>query len=312
MNREEIQEKANIILTHAEFDLEVEGDKLEFKSKWYNLKDEEQIYKFIKLATAIVNSIGLDGYIIFGYDPKEPIGQRFKHTTFKDSNLPDVSHLVKLFARRCSETFHIDCFDLVYEGNHFSLVHIPPIIYKPITIPGYKTFEDGKPFKEEPHRIFVRKGTSNVIATKNDIELMYYDRKNFQSEYEYYIDILNRKYRVQNPFSENKINIHNSYDIEFIIENLGRRNIIVIKSSILVKCVDGIEFKLEGLTKYLNNQTGPVGSYISIVKHGSTEILHLIYSESHAERKITEFKHKSIILEITLSTGISFSKIFEL
>ena len=58
-------------IIQSEEGLEKENLKFDFKKKWYNLKDEGEINEFIKDTSAIANTVGLDGFIIIGFDDAE-------------------------------------------------------------------------------------------------------------------------------------------------------------------------------------------------------------------------------------------------
>src|SRR5690606_23865125 len=74
--------------------------------------------------------------------------------------------------------------DVEIDDNPLSVIHIPPSIDKPHVIRLYQTFEkDGNLKKEEEHKMFVKKGSRAFPASRYDIELMYYDRKNIIPEY---------------------------------------------------------------------------------------------------------------------------------
>jgi hypothetical protein len=159
--------------------------KVEFKYKWYDLKNEHEIMEFLKDVCSMVNAFGPDGYIIIGFDA----GQGFNNSTLKDSKLNDETELIDLVNSRVDRMFHLTNYDVIFEGKSLSVIHIPSSINKPHVIPKYKTWDKKGNERIEEHKIWVRYGKSCRPASRNDIELMIYDRKNIIPEYKLVITI---------------------------------------------------------------------------------------------------------------------------
>lgn len=226
MDKESIEKKIRVLLSHSKEGLEIESPKIDFKLKWYDLTSKPNISEFIKDTTAIANTVGTDGFIIIGFDDK---AKNYEDATFKDCRLKDSSDIPNLIIKNCSNLFDLTTYDLIIDNHKISVIHIPPTLEKPIVILNHKTYKKGNPNpNQEPHRIFVRKNTRTYPATKNDLELIYYDRKNIQPEYQYIIDIMEVK-RIRSHKKEKL----SSINIQFSMENLGKR-FIAIKKAVLV------------------------------------------------------------------------------
>lgn len=216
MNREQIERQVIKYLTDSLNGLEVENPKVDFKRQWYNLTDLESINEFLKDTTAIANTVGLDGFIIIGFDDKN---KTFHNTTFKDSLLSDSSRIPDIIIKRCSNLFDLNTYDIDFNGNYLSVIHIPPTLEKPIFITNY---QKKKTDTGIPHRVFIRKNSTVREASKYDIEMMFYDRKNIQPEYD--IELQLAEIKLATPMQSNG---SFSLYIKFHYENLGRKSISV-------------------------------------------------------------------------------------
>ncbi len=162
--------------------------KVEFKFKWYDLKKEPEIMEFLKDVCSMVNAFGPDGYLIIGFDAK--LG--FNKSTIKDANIRDETEMIDLISSRVDRMFHLTVYDVIFEGHSLSVIHIPPSIDKPHVIPKYKTWDKKGNERIEEHKIWVRYGKSCRTASRNDLELMIYDRKNIFPEYKLIITLLKK------------------------------------------------------------------------------------------------------------------------
>lgn len=181
MTREEVIKLAENYIAQARNGLDIENPKVDFKACWYNLNTSPGINEFIKDTSAMANTFGLDGLIIIGYDAKTKC---LGNAKFSSSGFKDTSLIPDLIIKKVDRLFDINIYDARVDETDVCIIHIPPSIDKPHVIRLYHTFEkNGKIKKEEHQKIFVRRITSTIPAGKNDLELMYYDRKNFIPEY---------------------------------------------------------------------------------------------------------------------------------
>lgn len=167
------------VLNHIQPGASLENPKLDFKAKWYDLKDEEQINEFLKDSSAIANTPGLDGFIVIGYDEKANV---YSPSVFKDCKLKDENELTNLLIKRLDRNFRIANYDIIIDRHPLSVLHIPPSFDKPHVIRNY--IKNGKPTE---HRVFIRHGSTTRVATKYDHDFMAYDRKNNIPEYSVFI-----------------------------------------------------------------------------------------------------------------------------
>jgi predicted HTH transcriptional regulator len=229
--------------------LDKENPKFDFKAKWYDLKLPKDVSEFLKDTTSIVNTFGPDGYIVIGFDDKK---KEFTQATFKNSNLRDSADIINLINGKVDRLFVLNTVDIEVRGNKLSVIHIPPSIDKPHVIKKYFTYEnDGQIKKEEDNKIFVRKSSRVFAASKYDIDLMYYDRKNIQPEYELHTN-LPLKATVFNIDPDNHLTLTSNLSIE----NSGRRPVAIIGFALNVhlgppNSIERIEM-ISGL-KYVGN-----------------------------------------------------------
>lgn len=217
-------EHLNIIKSYIEQALSgfsKENPKFDFKRDWYNLNSKKGINEFLKDTTAIANTFGPEGFLVIGFDDKT---KKFHDTTFSKSGLKDPNELNGLINKRVDRLFDINVEDFEFEGHSLSVINIPPSIDKPHVIKNYQTFKKDDSIKtNEEHVIFVRKNTSSSRATKYDLELMYYDRKNIIPEYRINLYC----YETDSSF----INDSSSFRFEGLItlENTGSRTISIVE-----------------------------------------------------------------------------------
>lgn len=222
MNRSEIISQVTSYINQSMAGLEIENSKFDFKRKWYDLKTEPGISEFIKDSSAIANTFGPDGFIVIGYDEK--VKQLFP-SKFSDSGFNDVSDITNLINKKMDRLFHVDIYEELLDETPISIIHIPPSFDKPHIIKCHKTFPQGN-LKEEIQRIFVRNGTTAKIASKSDIELMYWDRKNVVPDYLLYCHLDRASINI-GLSSSGGIVTTNYLSCNISIENAGRRSIAI-------------------------------------------------------------------------------------
>lgn len=208
--------------------LDKENPKFDFKAIWYDLKSPKGISEFLKDTTSIVNTFGPDGFIVIGFDDKK---KEFTQATFKDSKLRDPADIINLINGKVDRLFILNTLDIQVKGNNLSVIHIPASIDKPHVIKKYITYEnDGQPKKEEENKIWVRKNSRTFAASKYDIDLMYYDRKNITPDYEL---------RASFYWKRSVININHDdklqFDIYLTIENTGRRSVAIAQMAMTLE-----------------------------------------------------------------------------
>lgn len=222
MTREEVKQTVWKYLQQSLAKQEIEHAKFEVKTTWYKLKQKKDISEFIKDTSAMANTFGPDGFIVIGYNHSE---RKFTPARFSDCGLKDVTDLRSLVNKRVEQIFDFELYDVDIEGKLISIIHIPPSLTKPHVIKNYQTFNNEDIFKrEEQHRIFVRKTGGVAIATKYDIDLMYYDQKNITPDYRVIITVSNVGLNI-NPIYSGSPRLCQGIEarIPLTIENVGKR-----------------------------------------------------------------------------------------
>ena len=260
MNLPEIEKYIRQVIRQSLDNQEIENPKIDCKSKWYDLKSGSGIAEFVKDSSSIANTVGLDGFIIIGFNDKI---KAFTNVNFQQSGLKDSSDLYYILLKHIDSAFEVNFYPIQYEGYYLNVLHIPPSLQKPHVIKLHQSYKNNELRKEELHRIFVRKNTATREASKYDIDLMYYDRKNIEPEHEIYVSIdLNSLKMELKPPSEIDGKYLNSA-IEAVtyltFENIGRRTIQLkgLEFDLMLNDNDHefIHFRSTGLVNILDQRT---------------------------------------------------------
>lgn len=253
----------------------------------------------------------MDGFIIIGYDTKT---KSHHSTSFKESRLKDSAHLNDIINKKIDRLFDLAVYDFAIDGNGVSVIHIPPSVDKPHVIRSYQVIDKNGNTREEHHKIFVRKGTSTYPASKYDIELMFYDRKNLVPDYKvlcsFPVTTLNLS--VSSHYSDGKQVVSAvKASMNLILENLGRRPIAVIGAEVSFSMYPDPSFfeKISYTTKSIAENSEIIVQPNQIV--GVTISLESDYGQygfSAAEGLINQLneRKRQIIpspIELILSTG---------
>jgi hypothetical protein len=223
MNQDQIIRIIEPIIQQSLGGQEIENLKVDCKSKWWDLKDVLGKSEFLKDVCAIVNTFGLDGFIIIGYNDKT---KAFNSSQFSDCNLKDSADIRNIIIKQVDTVFDLNTFDITIDGNKLSIIHIPPSVDKPHVLKVY-TRNDKNGVKEEYNKIFIRKNSSNHIANKNDIDIMYYDRKNIVPEYKVLVSVKGDSLKIR---SSRQAGIVTDMDLNPVLtfENQGSRPMAII------------------------------------------------------------------------------------
>jgi hypothetical protein len=205
-------------------DAEKERPKVEFKLRWPDLKSKPGISEFLKDTSAIANTVGLDGFLIFGYDPKTG---KYDEVSFTDSKLKDQNEIRGLLTKGLSEPFDMELYTIYINGKNLDVLHIPPSVNKPHLIKQHRTYDkEGIQKTVEDNRILVRKNGGIYPAAKYDIDFMYYDRKNITPEYEAFVSVnLSKSIFEFQSVSSGGEGI--TIVVPLTVENTGRRPFII-------------------------------------------------------------------------------------
>lgn len=260
---EELRQLVNDLYLKAKEGLKPEGIKIELKGSWYNLSKNEKDYKinlskFLKAITGLANTYGLTGYLIIGLNENDGT---IIDSPFVKSGLRDKTDLYGLIVKHVDKPIRYDNHEIVtdIDGTRktVTVIVIPPSSDKPHVIGNYFTKDS-----EIQNFIPVKKDTGTFPASRTDIDLMYYDNNNIIPEYgiEAYsfkgsqIDI------IPGPVSA-------SIEMPLIIDNYGRKAMIITKADLIITEADGRE-----LNEELKMQLGAYSldahkSKVEITKH---------------------------------------------
>ena len=228
MNQQQVDEVIHRELLKATNGASVENPKLDFKRSWYKLDDADGIGEFLCDTSAIANTVGLDGFIVIGYDEKN---NKFYPAPFSSTGLADNSQMSNLIAKHVEPLYTVNVFAVEFQGNYLSVLHIPPSLNKPHVIRSYK-----KKGKDDEQRIYVRKNSVNHKANRYDIEMMYYDRKNIFPEFE--VKGSFDKYQFQILKEALFTEVQYKMKVPLVLENTGRRPLSIIRLVITFEVED--------------------------------------------------------------------------
>jgi len=154
----------------------VEKKKLELKSEWYNLKDNDQKMNFCRDVSAIANTIGLDGYLIIGIN--ENNGE-ITNSPIKESGLKDKSEILGLLGKYITPEPDFEIEEVEVEGSNgkilLSVIKIPNTKNKPHVVGKYRNYENYIP---------IRKDGSTSPANRRQLDEMYAERGYIELEYD--------------------------------------------------------------------------------------------------------------------------------
>ncbi len=89
---------------------------------------------FLKDACAIANTVGLDGYIVIGFDEKT---KELTNVKFDNSGLRDSNEINGIISRNVDPFLQINTFDMIFGKLSLSILHIPVSLEKPHVIRNY-------------------------------------------------------------------------------------------------------------------------------------------------------------------------------
>ena len=218
MTEAEIQQIVEQQIERARSGRQAENNKFDFKREWYDLSTKGRgYYEFLKDTSAIANTFGPDGLLVIGYDEQ---ADTFVNSPVTASGLSDSLKVVGVIVRNVVEAFDINIYEIEYEGHLLTAIHIPPSLNKPHMIKEFKRWDRQGKVRSEEQRIFVRKDSGTQYASKHDLELMYYDRKNILLEYEVAVHCWGLEVE------------RGQLILSFSIENTGRRPISISRFDI--------------------------------------------------------------------------------
>ncbi|MEZ4777701.1 MAG: ATP-binding protein [Bacteroidia bacterium] len=220
MDRAQVKARVETYIRRAQNGGTAEDPNFDFKREWMNLTEEKGLYEFLKDTAALVNTLGDDGIIVFGFDDNT---KEFKRAVFSDCGLRDETDLNNKISSMVDRPFPVYLYDEEIDGNPVSIIHIPYSADKPHVVKKYKKIKEQSPKSPELENvIFVRRGTASRIANKFELDQMFFDRMHLLPDYRVFVSRLTIKFCSENPEGV-------KCEIRLSIENAGAR-VIGIKA----------------------------------------------------------------------------------
>lgn len=303
---------------------ENEEPKLDYKFEWHKLKphkkasQEERLIcrkqknKFCKILGGIANTLGGDGFIIFGFDSKRKV---FNNVSFLDSGLNDSNELDKFIYNNFSHHFDVVYYPISCNGHNLDVLYIPPTKEKPYLVTDFYLFDKNtdKAF-HLPNQIFIRNGTSTNNANRREVNNMYRYReseKNTIPEYDVKISVinLNSNPNKSNLNSEGKFHYHGRFSIT--LENTGLRPICIKRICFHSPISEnGLDFHITQGARYNKNDGGFLDGqiYNIVFHHGEMKIISFNVISSYYKSEPVVSENNNWNVEIELTTGKILNK----
>lgn len=215
MDRTQVVSRVKIYIQRAQNDGTAEDPNFDFKREWMKLTEEKGLYEFLKDTAAMVNTLGDDGIIVFGFDDKK---KEFHKAVFSDCGLRDETDLNNKISSMIDRPFPVYLYDEEIDGNPVSIIHIPYSSDKPHVVRKYKKISDkNEKSPELENVVFVRRGTASRIANKFELDQMFFDRMHLLPDYRVFVSRLVRVYNISHYGDIIQ------WSIRISIENAGSR-----------------------------------------------------------------------------------------
>ena len=264
-----------------------ETDIVDFKRTFYN---NDKKYDFIKDLVAFANSnINGDKYIVFGVEDG----------TFKiceEVKITDISNWQQLINEYVDPTIPFEINYEICENKNISYITIkrkntdmPYVIKKDYS-------SNGKTFLRKGE-IYIRKGATNFIASRNDINDIYANKNDISL---YLLDTHNETINLKQFLVFSVILNNNSYDsIDFKKLNCQ----IIINGNIidLDKCI-ATSRKITDKNKYVISSDNPIK-----INHLNSLLLFLNFELDKKTLELLKKENIIYILKLTTNTNFTYS-----
>lgn len=298
MTHEELKQRAFEAIDAVLADKSVENNKIDIKRQWYDLSNPNDEYEYAKDVSAIANTPGNTGMIIFGVDETE---RKLYSSRIGDQKL-DSADLHNKIVKWVERPLNVELIEIDYNDTPISILAIPPTNAKPHFLALPKNVQlKGKPAQA----VYIRKSSKNVLASREDLDLMLWDNRNVIPEYALKATsphvILSRL--TTDPLSGTKL----TGTIAF--ENLGTRP-VAIHDITLQYHHDKMDFEIKYNVHFLHQKVSaklseepaiiPIGHIVSLKtchfhgKHG----MHFLEGILPTKKKMSDFR-----LELSLTSG---------
>lgn len=228
MTESDLQKKIQQLCLRIASGQNPEDNKLEIKSQWYSLKNKENKNdtraqnEFLKDLVALANTTGLDGYLVIGIDSQGEL----KDSPFSSSGLKDQTDLRNLVIKSVDTPvdFTMCEISIPHSGTTIivSVLEVPFSNDRPHVIGRYVTPSGF----EIQNYIPIRKLTGVFAASRNDLELMYFERAHHSLEYALELSSHKPKFFVSSS------NEGLTIEFQLVFHNTGEKTIAIVEAEI--------------------------------------------------------------------------------
>ena len=218
------QEVIDLIVAHDE------NDQVDFKKEYYS---KEKKYDLIKDIVSFANNTKpRDKYIVFGVENSSWIP-----TGVNISSLPDISEINDLLHMYVEPFIDVELGHLDYQGVTIGFIRIPHNeLNRPYVIS--KEYSKNKVTSLRKGEIYIRKGASNFICERNDLDDIYNNKGTLD------IDFHTDEITISNIRITN--NTHLMGQIRFVLQNNTPKTIVFDNISVYICCASNlIEYKTD-------------------------------------------------------------------
>ena len=221
MNEKEI---IDLIVAHDE------NDQVDFKKEYYS---KEKKYDLIKDIVSFANNTKpKDKYIVFGVENSSWIP-----TGVNISSLPDISEINDLLHMYVEPFIDVELGHLDYQGVTIGFIRIPHNeLNRPYVIS--KEYSKNKVTSLRKGEIYIRKGASNFICERNDLDDIYNNRGTLDINF-HTSEITISNIRITN-------NTQLMGQVRFVLQNNTPKTITFDNVSVYIHCGSNlIEHKID-------------------------------------------------------------------
>lgn len=218
------KEVIDLIVAHNE------NDQVDFKEKYYS---KEKKYDLIKDIVSFANNTKpRDKYIIFGVE-----NSSWMPTGISISSLPDISEINDLLHMYVEPFIDVELGHIDYQGVAIGFIKIPHNgLKRPYVIS--KEYNKNKVTSLRKGEIYIRKGASNFICERTDLDDIYNNRGTLEINF-HKPEITISNIRINN-------NIQLMGQVRFVLQNNTPKTIVFDSAGVYIHCGSNlIEHKID-------------------------------------------------------------------
>ena len=229
-------------------DAQAENDQVDFKKEYYS---KEKKYDLIKDIVSFANNTKpKDKYIVFGIE-----NSSWLPTGINPSSLPDISEINDLLHIYVEPFIDVEIGHFDYKGITIGFIRIPHNgLNRPYMIS--KEYSKNKVTSLRKGEIYIRKGASNFICERNDLDDIYFNRGSLNIDF-YTTEIIISNIRITNK----------SYlmgQVRFVLQNNTPKTIVFDDVKVNIHCGSNL---LEHTTEFIDDQKNIFNKLPDILSH---------------------------------------------